>query len=94
MRQEIFEVSEQGMAVEELARLLAIGASEVVKVLFMKGIMVQVNQASEHILRILQLPPHRHCCMWYYNIRVSALSCMWMYIRNSVVIYTAAVASS
>lgn len=47
VRQEIFEVSEQGMPVSELADLLAIGASEVVKVLFMKGIMVQVNQACQ-----------------------------------------------
>lgn len=47
VRQEIFEVSEQGMAVEELARLLAIGPSDVVKVLFMKGIMVQINQVID-----------------------------------------------
>lgn len=47
VRQEIFEVSDEGMPVEELARLLAIGASEVVKSLFMKGIMVQVNQVID-----------------------------------------------
>lgn len=47
VRQEIFEVSQEGMAVDELARLLAIGPSEVVKILFMKGIMVQVNQVID-----------------------------------------------
>ena len=45
MRQDLFEVGEEGMAVNELAQTLAINASEVVKILFMKGLMVTVNQA-------------------------------------------------
>ena len=45
VRQDIFEVGEEGMAVGELAQTLAINASEVVKILFMKGLMVTVNQA-------------------------------------------------
>ena len=44
MRQELFEVGDEGMAVAELAEILALNASEVVKILFMKGLMVQVNQ--------------------------------------------------
>jgi len=45
VRQDLFEVGEVGMAVNELAQTLAINASEVVKILFMKGLMVTVNQA-------------------------------------------------
>jgi len=45
VRQDLFEVGEEGMAVNELAQTLAINASEVVKILFMKGLMVTVNQA-------------------------------------------------
>ena len=44
VRQELFEVGDEGMAVAELAETLALGAAEVVKILFMKGLMVQVNQ--------------------------------------------------
>ena len=50
MRQDIFEVGEEGMAVNELAQTLAINASEVVKILFMKGLMVTVNQARAPML--------------------------------------------
>ena len=56
MRQDIFEVGEEGMAVNELAQTLAINASEVVKILFMKGLMVTVNQAR----RSLTLPHRSH----------------------------------
>ena len=38
------QIPEEGMGVEELADTLAMPAGEVVKILFMKGIMVQVNQ--------------------------------------------------
>jgi translation initiation factor IF-2 len=55
VRQDIFEVGEEGMAVNELAQTLAINASEVVKILFMKGLMVTVNQARA--LRV-SLGPH------------------------------------
>ena len=48
MRRDIFEVSEDGMPVEDLASMLAVDPSEVVKTLFMKGIMVQVNQVRGH----------------------------------------------
>ena len=40
----MFEVGEEGLPVMELATTLAVTPSEVVKILFMKGIMVQVNQ--------------------------------------------------
>ncbi len=50
VREEIFEVGPEGMPVAELATKLAINAGEVVKVLFMKGIMVQVNQVRGSIL--------------------------------------------
>ncbi len=44
VRQDIFEVSDEGMPVEELANMLAVNPAEIVKALFMKGLMVQVNQ--------------------------------------------------
>ena len=44
IRQDVFEVGEEGLPVMELATTLAVTPSEVVKILFMKGIMVQVNQ--------------------------------------------------
>jgi hypothetical protein len=43
VREEIFEVGDEGMPVADLARLLAVNSGEVVKTLFMKGIMVQVR---------------------------------------------------
>lgn len=43
-REEIFEVPPEGLNVGELADLLAVNAAEVVKALFMKGVMAQVNQ--------------------------------------------------
>ncbi len=52
MRQDIFEVSEDGMPVEELASMLAVDPSEVVKTLFMKGIMVQVNQVWGQLVKL------------------------------------------
>jgi translation initiation factor IF-2 len=44
VREEIFEVGDEGMMVQELANRLAVSTGEVVKTLFMQGIMVQVNQ--------------------------------------------------
>lgn len=46
VREDIFEVSSEGMAVTELASRLAINSAEIVKTLFLKGIMVQVNQVG------------------------------------------------
>lgn len=43
-KEEIFEVPPEGLNVGELADLLAVNAAEVVKALFMKGVMAQVNQ--------------------------------------------------
>ncbi len=40
----LLQVGDEGMPVEELANRLAVPPGEVVKILFMKGIMVQVNQ--------------------------------------------------
>lgn len=43
-KEEIFEVPPTGLAVGELADRLAVNSAEVVKVLFTKGVMVQINQ--------------------------------------------------
>jgi translation initiation factor IF-2 len=43
VREDIFEVGPEGMSVQDLASMLALPATEVVKFLFMKGIMVQVG---------------------------------------------------
>jgi len=46
-KEDIFEVPEHGMTVEELADHLAVSPAEVVKTLFMKGVMAQVNQTLD-----------------------------------------------
>ena len=46
MREDIFEIGVEGMSVTELSQRLALPTGDVVKTLFMKGIMVQVNQVS------------------------------------------------
>ena len=46
MREDIFEIGNEGMSVTELSQKLALPPGEVVKTLFMKGIMVQVNQVG------------------------------------------------
>ena len=46
MQEEIFEVGSEGMSVGELADRLAVNGGDVLKALFMKGIMAQVNQVS------------------------------------------------
>lgn len=46
MQEEIFEVGSDGMSVQELATRLAINSGDVMKALFLKGIMVQVNQVK------------------------------------------------
>jgi len=43
----IIEVGSEGLSVEELAKLLAIDPADVVKALFMKGVMVTVNQTID-----------------------------------------------
>lgn len=44
VQEEIFEVGSEGMSVGELADRLAVNGGDVLKALFMKGIMAQVNQ--------------------------------------------------
>jgi hypothetical protein len=46
VREDIFEIGNEGMSVTELSQKLALPTGEVVKTLFMKGIMVQVNQVG------------------------------------------------
>lgn len=41
---EFVELPPQGLSVEALASMLAVSSAEVIKELFMKGIMVTVNQ--------------------------------------------------
>lgn len=50
----LLQVGDEGMPVEELANRLAVPPGEVVKILFMKGIMVQVNQVRGllHVARL------------------------------------------
>lgn len=45
--QEIFEVGPEGMSVADLADMLAVSGTEVVKTLFMKGVMVQLNSTVD-----------------------------------------------
>ena len=45
-REEIFEVGEEGMSLEELADLIQVDASDIVRTLFMKGVMLSMNQVS------------------------------------------------
>ncbi|EIE18948.1 initiation factor 2 [Coccomyxa subellipsoidea C-169] len=47
VREEIFELGDEGMSVAEVALRLAVSTAEVVKTLFMQGIMVQVNQVLD-----------------------------------------------
>jgi hypothetical protein len=42
------QVGEEGMSVADLAFKLAVATGDVVKTLFMQGIMVQVNQVRAH----------------------------------------------
>jgi translation initiation factor IF-2 len=45
-REEIFEVGEEGMSLEQLADLLQVDGSDIVRALFMKGIMLSMNQVG------------------------------------------------
>ena len=51
MREEIFEIGNEGMSVTELSQRLALPTGDIVKSLFMKGIMVQVNQVRPIVCR-------------------------------------------
>lgn len=44
LQEEIFEVGSEGMLVQDLAEKLACNSGDVLKTLFFKGIMAQVNQ--------------------------------------------------
>lgn len=46
-REEIFEVGEEGMSLEELAEQIQVEPSEIVRSLFMKGIMLSMNQVLD-----------------------------------------------
>lgn len=71
------KVGEEGMPVEELAETLAVAPSEVVKILFMKGIMVQVNQVCElavpHWLSCMSSQPAQYPVLSNHNL--SQCSC-------------------
>ena len=54
MREDIFEVGAEGMTVQDLAAMLALPATEIVKFLFMKGIMVQVGEKRPRVWRVMQ----------------------------------------
>lgn len=73
MREEIVEVGPEGMAVRDLAYVLAINEAEVIKCLFMKGVAVSVTQTlarelvemvceefETEVLRTEVQPPCRH----------------------------------
>ena len=47
IREDIFEVGPEGMTVQDLAEMLALAPTEVVKFLFMKGVMVQMNSTLD-----------------------------------------------
>ncbi|PSC70224.1 translation initiation factor IF-chloroplastic [Micractinium conductrix] len=47
VREDIFEVGPEGMTVQDLADMLALQPTEVVKLLFMRGIMVQMNSTLD-----------------------------------------------
>lgn len=49
LQEEIFEVGSEGMLVQDLAEKLACNSGDVLKALFLKGIMAQVNQVSHHL---------------------------------------------
>jgi len=46
-REEIFEVGEEGMSLEELAEKIQVDPSDIVRTLFMKGIMLSMNQVLD-----------------------------------------------
>lgn len=46
-REEIFEVGDEGMSLMELADIIQVDPSEIVRNLFMKGIMLSMNQALD-----------------------------------------------
>jgi hypothetical protein len=52
-RAEFVELPPRGLSVEELAEQLAVNSSEVIKALFMKGIMTTVNQVCNPFLACL-----------------------------------------
>ena len=47
IREDIFEVGPEGLTVQDLAAMLAVQPTEIVKFLFMKGIMVQMNSTLD-----------------------------------------------
>ncbi len=47
IREDIFEVGAEGLTVQDLAAMLAVQPTEIVKFLFMKGIMVQMNSTLD-----------------------------------------------
>lgn len=47
VREDIFEVGPEGISVQDLAAMLAVQPTEIVKFLFMKGIMVQMNSTLD-----------------------------------------------
>lgn len=46
-REEIFEVGEEGMSLEALAEAIQVDPSDIMRTLFMKGIMLSMNQVRK-----------------------------------------------
>jgi len=46
-REEIFEVGDEGMSLEQLGEIIQVDASDIVRSLFMKGIMLSMNQVLD-----------------------------------------------
>ena len=45
-REDIFEVGEEGLSLEALADTIQVDPSDIVRTLFMKGIMLSMNQVT------------------------------------------------
>lgn len=45
-REEIFEVGDEGMSLEDLADVIQVDSSDIVRTLFMKGLMLSMNQVG------------------------------------------------
>ena len=54
----------EGMPIDELAEKLAVNQGEIIKTLFMKGIMVSVNQVPPPLLPSLLLQAEAQAVFW------------------------------
>lgn len=60
-REEIFEVGEEGMSLEALADAIQVDPSDIMRTLFMKGIMLSMNQVRCYF--VLSFRAHVWLCM-------------------------------